>query len=93
MPIRIQRFRLCLMRFSYNVYHVPGKQICTADTLSRAPSAETDKADTKLQTKVNAFVNIVMENLPATAGRLQEIKSLQEADPVCQQIRKFCQEG
>ena len=70
MPIRIQRFRLRLMRFSYKIDHIPGKKICTADTLSRAPDSESDKADTDLQTEVNAFVNIVMENLPATAEKL-----------------------
>ena len=93
MPIRIQRFRLRLMRFSYKIDHIPGKKICTADTLSRAPDSESDKADTDLQTEVNAFVNIVMENLPATAEKLQKIKSCQDEDPVCQQIKKFCQEG
>ena len=93
MPIRIQRFRLRLMRFSYKIDHIPGKQICTADTLSRAPDSEPDKADTDLQTEVNAFVNIVMENFPATAEKQQKIKSCQDEDPVCQQIKKFCKEG
>ena len=48
MPIRIKRFRLCLMRFSYKIDHVPGKQICTVDTLSRAPNSEPDKADIQI---------------------------------------------
>ena len=60
MPIRIQRFGLCLMIFCYNVYHVPGKQICTADTLSRASSTEPDRADTDLQTEVNGFVLLIL---------------------------------
>ena len=81
------------MRFSYKIDHIPGKQICTVDTLSRAPNSEPDKADTDLQTEVNAFVNIVMENLPATAEKLQKIKSCQDEDPVCQRIKKFCHEG
>ena len=81
------------MRFSYKIDHIPGKKICTADTLSRAPDSESDKADTDLQTEVNTFVNIVMENLLATAEKLQKIKSCQDEDPVCQQIKKFCQEG
>ena len=93
MPIRIQRFRLRLMRFSYKIDHIPGKQICTADTLSRAPDSEPDKADTDLQTEVNAFVNIVMENFPATAEKLQKIKSCQDEDPVCQQIKKVLPRG
>ena len=37
LPPRIQRFRMRLMRYSYDVIHVPGKTLTTADTLSRAP--------------------------------------------------------
>ena len=31
LPIRVQRFCLRLMRFTYAVVHVPGKNLCTAD--------------------------------------------------------------
>ena len=34
---QILRFQLCLMRFSYNIHHIPDKDLYTADTLSRAP--------------------------------------------------------
>ena len=37
LPPRILRFRLCLMRFDYTIWHVPGKLLYTADTLSRSP--------------------------------------------------------
>ena len=66
MPIRVQRFRLRLMRFSYSVYHVPGKEICTADTLSRAPISTVDQTAEDFHKEVNAFVNLVIDNLPAT---------------------------
>ena len=33
LPIRVQRFRLRLMRFSYTIVHVPGKLLCIADDL------------------------------------------------------------
>ena len=36
-PAHIQRLRMRLMRFSDVVVHVPGKELYTADTLSRAP--------------------------------------------------------
>ena len=42
LPPRVLRFRIRLMRFSYTISHVPGKQLYTADTLSRAPVATPD---------------------------------------------------
>lgn len=36
-PPRVLRFRLRLSWFSYDITHVPGKLLYTADTLSRAP--------------------------------------------------------
>ena len=37
LPPQILRFRLQLLQFSYIIDHVPGKQLITADALSRAP--------------------------------------------------------
>ena len=36
---RVLRFKLCLARLDYSIEHVPRKNLCTADTLSRAPMA------------------------------------------------------
>ena len=43
LPARVQRFRMRMMRFSYTISHVPGKSLCTADALSRAPLARPIK--------------------------------------------------
>ncbi|KXJ23585.1 Retrovirus-related Pol polyprotein from transposon 17.6 [Exaiptasia diaphana] len=37
LPPRVQRFRMRLMRFSFNIVYVPGKERISADALSRAP--------------------------------------------------------
>ena len=37
LPVRIQCFRICMLRFHFSIIHVPGKQMVIADTLSRAP--------------------------------------------------------
>ena len=42
LPPRVLRFQIRLMRFSYTICHVPGKQLYTVDTLSRAPVATPD---------------------------------------------------
>ena len=92
-PIRVQRFRLRLMRFDYTIVHVPGKSLCTADALSRSPLEMTSHSDSSLQQEVDAYVNLIINNLPATDTRLKEIQSQQNEDPVCQKLKIYCQEG
>ena len=91
MPPRIQRLRLRLMRFHYTISHVPGKNLVTADTLSRAPVATSAKGD--LQDEINLYVDSIISGLPASDKRLQEIRERQEEDDVCRQIMVYCQEG
>ena len=66
LPIRVQRFRLRLMQFSYSMSHMPGEDLITADTLSRAPVSNSNTDDTEFQQEVEAFVNQVTDQLPAT---------------------------
>ena len=93
LPIRVQHFRLRLMKFSYTIVHVPGKSLCTADALSRSPVNTTSCSDSKFQQEVDAYVNLLIHNLPATDKRLLDIQSQQDEDPVCQKLKMFCQEG
>ena len=65
MPTRIQRFRMRLMRYSYQIVHVPGKDLTTADTLSRAPLHRSLTKDEKqLNEDLNLYVSHVVECLP-----------------------------
>ena len=41
LPIRVQRFRMRMMRLNFSIYHVPGKNLTIADTLSRAPCSSS----------------------------------------------------
>ena len=92
-PVRVQRFRLRMMRFQFGITHVPGKDLIIADTLSRAPAADPTTADKLLQQEANAFINVILQNLPATEQRLEEIRRHQEDDDATQQIAVFCQSG
>ena len=92
-PPRIQRFRMRLMRFHYTIVHVPGKELSTADALSRAPLADITPQDKKLQEDVYLYVNQVIESLPLTDVCREEIRKHQEEDEVCSQIKQFCKEG
>lgn len=74
MPPRILRFRLRLMRYNYWVQYVSGKHQVTADTPSRAPVSRPEN-DESLVENVEAFVQNVVNSLPASTDRMQEIST------------------
>jgi len=84
LPPRVLRFRLRLSRFQYQITHVPGKQLYTADTLSRAPISSTESND--LQEEADLLMEISVDHLPASSQRIDELKKAQASDPVCSTI-------
>ena len=93
LPPCILRFRLCMMRCSFNITHVPGKTLITADALSRAPLQFESTESFNLQESAETFISAVVEALPASADRLAQIATAQSTDPILQQVTKYCQEG
>ena len=91
LPIRIQRFRLRMMRYQYDIKHVPGKELNTADFLSRSPLPNTGISG--LQEETEAYINLIVRHLPATDRRLAEIKEHQEKDQTLQKWKKEIQQG
>ena len=93
LPIRVQRFRMRMMRFNFSISHVPGKNLTIADTLSRAPCSRSTNNDRLLQDETDAYLQVTIQALPATESRLEEIRKRQKEDKVCRQIAKYCQRG
>ena len=62
LPLRVQRFRMRLMRFQFSISHVPGKNLITADTLLRAPAPNImEENDISFRNEVEAYVNAVLQ--------------------------------
>ncbi|KAI4890554.1 hypothetical protein NFI96_006207, partial [Prochilodus magdalenae] len=57
LPPRIQRLRMRLMKFTYTVSHVPGKNIATADVLSRVP--DNGQGENQPEEELNLSVIII----------------------------------
>uniref|UniRef100_A0A8C6NU34 Gypsy retrotransposon integrase-like protein 1 n=1 Tax=Nothobranchius furzeri TaxID=105023 RepID=A0A8C6NU34_NOTFU len=94
LPPRILRFRLRLLRFNYKIIHVPGKQLVTADTLSRAPQGLEDReANSSLQQECCMYVYHILRQLPATKSKLSHIMDVQSSDSVCKQLKTFTEKG
>ena len=81
LPPRILRFRLRLDRFSYDIRHVPGKELYTADTLSRAPVYSLTSQDVKTQQELAELcMKSTISHLPASDQRLDAYKKAQVND-------------
>ena len=93
LPIRVQRFRLHMMRFEYTITHVPGKQLQIADALSRSPVSSATDTDYELQKDVSAYVDLLVQTLPASDHQLQLVRQAQDCDETCTQIKSYCLNG
>ena len=76
LPPRIVHFRLRLDRYNYTIQHVAGKELYTADTLSRAPLPE-EKETLNEAADVEKYVEMVTENLPAGESHLEQYQQAQ----------------
>jgi len=94
LPARVQRFKLRLMKYSFVVKHVPGKELFVADALSRAPvDRGLSASEAALCSETDAFVNAMFSDLPATDKRLREIREKQWQDEVCVELFKYVEKG
>lgn len=94
LPPWLQRFRMRLMRYSYEISHVPGKQFVTPDTLSRMPCANnaTD-AESALMEDTNIYLAQIRQSFPASKSRLEVIRQELKKDSICSQIMRFHEHG
>ena len=94
LPLKVQRFRMRLMRFNFTISHVPGKYLSTADALSRAPISNTIPPVMSLRVRMWMLTfQMAVQSLPATESRLESVRSHQESDSVCKQVVSYCLNG
>ena len=93
LPPRVLRFRLRLDRFNYEIKHVPGKEMYTADTLSRAPLPDTSSNIRDNLELTELAMTAAVSHLPASNRRLQEYKKAQQEDPQCHRVLQYCRNG
>ena len=84
LPPCILRFCLLMMRYNFTIVHVPGKALVIADVFSRAP-VHADVTDSfNLQESTETFISAVVEALPASTSRLEQLAKAQSTDPILQ---------
>ena len=85
LPPRMLRFRLRMDRFNYTIEYVPGKELYTADTLSRAPVESQNHPEDDMQEQL--FAEMIVTGLPASADHLETFRQAQQSDPVCSKVQ------
>ena len=96
LPVRIQCFRMRLMRFDFPITHVLGKLLYTADSLSRSPQegkAQEPNSWNDLHDEVECYVNAVLVTLPASDQQLDEIRSELKNDDTLKTVMQYVQNG
>jgi hypothetical protein len=79
LPLRIQRFRLRIMYFSYTISHVPGKQLFMPELLSRNYVCdELTFEEQQNCAETEKYVDCVIQHFPASDKMLQQVKSKQK---------------
>ena len=92
MSPRIQWFRMRIMRFTYTISHVQGKDLVCADTLSHSPIMDKGGEDILIG-EAKGFVDQVLKELPCTDDKLNELRIRLKQDEVCEQVMKCCTYG
>ena len=90
-PARLQRFRLRLQKYSFNVEYQRGKFMFVADALSRAP---TDDPDSEISDEeLDACINAITENMPISDSRLSQFVKETQSDPTLQHLQQQIRKG
>ena len=95
LPIRVQRFKLRLMRYDFEIFHTPGKNMLLADALSRPCASfngSTDK-DKALSNEVELFARSVVDSTKSVDCRLEEVLQVAGGDNTYQRAVKFVLNG
>ena len=87
---RIQRLRMRMMQFDFEITYIPGKEMWTADALSRSPVEESSHEE--ILQDVNCFIDQVYQ-LAISDVRLRELLKAQEEDEVIKKVKELMING
>ena len=82
-----------LMEYQVHATHVRGKDLTDADAISRAPNEKPSAADQLAEEEIRAHVNLITNNIPASADRLEEIRDHTQQDITLQTVIENIHKG
>ena len=93
LPARVQRFKLRLMRYDYDIFHTPGKNMLLADALSRPNSGECDEESIRKCNDVEAYVQSIICSSRYCDSKEEKIREAMSKDPVALQCFRYMHDG
>ncbi|UYV64896.1 K02A2.6-like, partial [Cordylochernes scorpioides] len=88
---RLQRFRMRMMRFGFEIVHTPGKELLDADALSRQPLLTTEGGDDERPT--SAHINAVLSSITDKDEMLTKIFEAQQEDTTLKAVVNYLEQG
>ena len=89
-PPRLQRMLLRLQKYDISLKYKPGKEMVVADTLSRAYLQDSNN---DMEDEISTYVHTVMSSIPASDGKLEQIKTQTRSDETMQVLRRTIHDG
>ena len=89
--LRLQRLRLRLQKYDFEMVHTPGKFMYVADALSRCNTSNSNCRP--IEEDVDLNVALVIECLPMTDSRLEELQQSCQSDGEVQQLIRYIING
>ena len=91
---RIQRMRMRLMRLHIkSSVHILGKEMYTSDMLSRMIPKDGSVIQNELESEINDYVCSIIDTIPISDIKLQQLIEAQNEDEVTKKVKEFCVEG
>ncbi|XP_044764622.1 uncharacterized protein K02A2.6-like isoform X2 [Coccinella septempunctata] len=82
---RLQRMRLKLLKYNFEVSYLPGKKMFIADMLSRAPL----KYSSQVEIENSHIISSISKFIPMSKEKISELKKEFERDEILTLIRKY----
>ncbi|XP_042147960.1 uncharacterized protein K02A2.6-like [Ixodes scapularis] len=87
MTPRLQRFRMRVLEYDFTIVHIPGKDMHTADVLSRKPLQCLDE---NLASAIEEYELLTIEQLPASTDMLNKTRAELQKDKTTSLVMHYC---
>ncbi|UYV72148.1 K02A2.6-like, partial [Cordylochernes scorpioides] len=88
---RLQRFRMRMVRFGFEIVHIPGKELLDADALSRQPLLTTEGGENERPT--SAHINAVLSCITDKDEMLTKIFEAQQKNTNLKAVVNYLEQG